>query len=94
MKKLCTLFLATMANLVMLNASDTEVDGIWYDFSSSDKTATVTYRGAYYSAYANEYEGDVVIPDTVTYEGQDYAVVAIGQTAFYNCKYGKSSYRN
>ena len=71
-------------------ASDTSVknaDGveIWYDFNSNTKTASVTYRGSYYSAYSNEYTGEVVIPSTVTYEGVEYSVTSILSYAFYNC---------
>ncbi len=66
-------------------ASDTSVDGIWYDFNSSTKTATVTYQGSKYSAYSDEYSGNVTIPASVTYSGENYSVTSIGYGAFEKC---------
>ena len=74
-----------MAGLGTLFASDTSVDGIWYNFDSSAKTATVTYQGSSYSSYSNEYTGDIVIPATVTYNDEEYSVTSIGNAAFYKC---------
>ena len=51
-QKLFTLFLALIAGVGIIYASDTQVDGIWYDFDESNKTATVTYRGEYYYDYS------------------------------------------
>ena len=65
-------------------ASDTKVDGIWYDFDDSNLTAAVTYRGNNYFDYS-EYSGSVVIPDSVTYNGTTYSVTSIGEYAFYDC---------
>ena len=79
-----TLFLA-IACIGTISASYTQVDGIWYNFNSSTKTATVTYRGSYYSTYSNEYTGEVVIPATVTYNDEEYSVTSIGGSAFENC---------
>ena len=79
--KLFTFFLTLIASVSTIYASDTQVDGIWYDFDSSTKTASVTYRGSAYS----EYSGSVVIPETVTYNGTTYSVTSIGSYAFYGC---------
>ena len=68
MKKLFTLFLALVASVGALYASDISVDGIWYDFNESNKTATVTFLGMRYDDF-NEYSGSVVIPSSVTYNG-------------------------
>ena len=65
-------------------ASDTQVDGIWYDFDSSTQTASVTYRGFYSNDYDNEYSGEVIIPENVTYNGITYSVTSIG-AAFHDC---------
>ena len=86
MKKIFIFLVAVLAGVVSLWASYTDVDGIWYNFNSTDLTASVTYHGASYSGYANEYSGDVVIPEKVTYEGQVYTVISIGAQAFYDCK--------
>ena len=52
------------------------IDGIYYDLGTS--TAAVV-------SGSTKYSGDVVIPEVVTYEGVDYRVTSIGQTAFYQC---------
>ncbi|MBO5673007.1 MAG: leucine-rich repeat domain-containing protein [Paludibacteraceae bacterium] len=79
------LILLFFASVSAIYASDTQVDGIWYDFDSSTKTAYVTYRGSAYDSYEGEYSGSVVIPETVTYNGTTYSVTSIGDYAFYNC---------
>ena len=84
-QKLFTFFFALVASVSAIYASDTEVDGIWYDFDDSDLTAAVTYRGSSYYSYTNEYSGSVVIPSSVTYNGTTYNVTSIGSYAFYDC---------
>ena len=79
------LLLLLVASMSVIYASDTQVDGIWYDFDSSTKTASVTYRGSYCFSYEGEYSGSVVIPETVTYNGTTYSVTSIGEEAFYYC---------
>ena len=66
-------------------ASDTSVDGIWYKFDSSTKTASVTFRGNNFYSYYDEYSGTVVIPSSVTYDGTSYSVTSIGEDAFNKC---------
>ena len=83
--KIFTLLVAIMADLGTLFASDTSVNGIWYNFNSSSKTAEVTYRGSYSSAYSNEYSGTVVIPASVTYYNNEFSVTSIGEDAFSGC---------
>ena len=83
--KLFTLLFAVAASVGTIYASDTQVDGIWYDFKSSTKTATVTYRGSYSEDYSNEYSGSIVIPASVTYNNVTYSVTSIGTRAFYDC---------
>ena len=69
------------------SAHDFEVDGIYYNITSStDSTVSVTFRGNYYSSYSNEYTGSVVIPQTVTYSGKTYSVTSIGESAFEGCR--------
>ena len=85
MKKLFTLIFSFVVGVGNLFASDTQVDGIWYDLNESNKTATVTYRGNYYDSYSNEYSGSVVIPSSVTYNDTTYSVTSIGDDAFYEC---------
>ena len=77
MKKLFTLILAVLLPLV-INAAE-EIDAIWYNFEGSN--ASVTFRDYNY----NSYSGDVVIPETVTYNGKIYRVTGIGDNAFQDC---------
>ena len=84
-QKLFTFFLALVASVSAIYASDIEVDGIWYDFDDSDLTAAVTYRGSNYYSYTNEYSGSMVIPSSVTYNGTTYSVTSIGTSAFSEC---------
>ena len=80
--KIFTLLLAVAASVGTMFASDIQVDGIWYDFDSSSKTASVTYQGSsYYSIYySNPYNtGEVVIPASVTYNNEEYNVTSIGE---------------
>ena len=83
--KLFTFFLTLVASVNAIYASNTKVNGIWYDFDSSTKTASVTYRGSSYSIYEGEYSGLVVIPSSVTYNGTTYSVTSIGEWAFASC---------
>ena len=83
-QKLFTFFFALVASVSAIYAS-TEVDGIWYLFDYSNKTASVTYHGDFPDSYSNEYSGTVVIPSSVTYNGTTYSVTSIGNYAFYGC---------
>ena len=61
-------------------AYDFDIDGIYYNITSSDeKTVEVTYY------LYDKYSGDVIIPATVTNEGIEYRVTAIGNSAFSWC---------
>ena len=63
-------------------ANNFEVDGINYNIlSENDKTVKVIYKGEFY----NEYTGNVVIPECVTYNGTTYTVTSIGFQAFRDC---------
>ena len=85
MKKLFTLFFVLVASVVTIYASNTQVDGIWYDFEPTFQTATVTFRGESYDDYSDEYSGSVIIPETVTYNGTTYIVTSIRKYAFRSC---------
>lgn len=60
--------------------NDLEINGIYYYFTS-DSTVCVTFKDENY----NSYSGDIVIPESVSYNGKDYIVNAIDEKAFYNC---------
>ena len=83
-----SLVLAVMGLLccMSVSAEDFEVDGIYYNITSStDKTVSVTYRGNYNDSYFNEYSGVIVVPETVTYSATTYTVTSIGESAFSPC---------
>ena len=84
--KLFTFFLAIAASAGTMFASNTQVDGIWYDFDYNNKTATVTYKGSVYNSFDNEYIEDVTIPASVIYNNKTYAVTTIGMNAFCGCR--------
>ena len=66
-------------------AHDVEVDGIYYNLNSENMTASVTFKGGEYDSYEGEYAGDVVIPETVTFEGFTYSVTQLGYGSFAGC---------
>ena len=68
---------------IAVNAHDFEVDGFYYNFINSG-TVEVTYQGSNY--YSEAYSGDIVIPSSVTYNGNTYIVTRIGEHAFYQSK--------
>ena len=64
-----------------------EVNGIYYKtLNHTNNTAVeVSYKGASYNSYDNEYSGTVIIPNSVYYNGKFYPVIRIGGGAFRNC---------
>ena len=69
------LTLLTLLGSTTLRAYDAVIDGIAYNFSGDE--AEVTMDG--------DYSNDVVIPESVTYNGITYRVTSIGVNAFNNC---------
>ena len=76
---LLTLFWGTLS----AGAEDAEVDGICYNLDVDNKMATVTFKGDYFQH--NEYAGNVVIPETVAYDGISYSVTSLGEDCFREC---------
>ena len=79
------LLLTLLCLSLSARAHDAEVDGIFYNLDADNKTATVTFQGDNYDSYNNEYSGDVVIPETVTYKGITYSVTSLGDDCFSGC---------
>ena len=81
MKKRFTACLTTLILSVFFSISASadvvEVDGIYYDISENN--ATVTEGGVKYS-------GDIVIPESITYNNSKYSVTSIGSDAFWGCR--------
>ena len=60
-------------------AYDCKVDGIYYNLNKTDKTASVV------SNYYGVYSGNIIIPETITYNNTTYSVTSIGDRAFDQC---------
>ena len=65
---------------IIQSLADLEIDNLYFNFTS-DSTVCVTCKTENY----NSYSGDVVIPESINYDGKDYIVNAIDEKAFYNC---------
>ena len=80
MKKRFTACLTTLILSVFFSISASadvvKVDGIYYDISGT--TATVT-------SGEKEYSGNIVIPESITFENSIYSVTSIGDKAFSTC---------
>ena len=89
MKKQLLLFAMILLPLVA-SAHDIEVqyaDGvtIYYNYINNGTELQVTYRGGNYDSFSNEYQGNVAIPEEVTYMNRTRKVTSIGITAFREC---------
>jgi hypothetical protein len=60
-----------------MSAYDFEVDGVYYD-QINPNSVGITYKDASF----NSYSGDVVIPDTITVNGNNYKVSCVKKNAF------------
>lgn len=58
-----------------------EASDLYYNITADDEVE-VTYAVTHF----NTYTGDVVIPESVTYESNTYTVTAVGNMAFQNCE--------
>ena len=88
MKKQLLLFAMILLPLVA-SAHDIEVknaDGktIYYNYMNDGTELAVTYQGSS-ASYSNEYQGNVAIPEEVTYMNRTRKVTSIGESAFYGC---------
>ena len=76
-KKLFFIFILCASNTLF---SQTFFDnGIKYSVTSATEPLTVQV------ANYNDFYGDAIIPNTVTYSSKNFSVTSIGDTAFYNC---------
>ena len=90
-KKLSLLF-ALMLSTLMVSAHDIELvstGGVIYYKIINSREVAVTYRGDSYSSYSDEYRGNVVIPEEVTYMATyttyTFKVTSIEDYAFSGC---------
>ena len=82
MKKHLLLFAMILLPLVA-SAHDIEVqnaDGvsIYYNYFNNGTELEVTFRGSKYDSYSKGYQGNVVIPEEVTYMNRTRKVTSIG----------------
>ena len=78
MKKMYALFIVLAASIGSVWAQTTvEVDGINYDLNMISGIAQV--------AFSPNASGDITIPATISYNGNNYDVTAIGNEAFLHC---------
>lgn len=64
---------------MVANADAVEINGIFYNLIAKLKEAEVTSN-------PNKYQGSVIIPESISYDGTDYMVNSIGFGAFNNCR--------
>ena len=76
MRKLSLLILTILLPM-LANADDVEIDGIYYNLDAENKTAVTT-------KYENYNSIEVVIPESVNYDGVTYTVTSIGAHSFYS----------
>lgn len=77
-----TLLMIILALSASLGAwAQVKIDGIYYSLNEEEKTAEVI-KPLFANDYLTIYSGDIVIPASVTYEGKDYAVTSLGNSAF------------
>ena len=83
--------IALLISMLDVNASAHDIavanaDGktIYYTYINNNTELSVSYQGGSYSYYI-EYWGNVVIPESVTYNEKNYPVTSIGSYAFLDC---------
>ena len=86
-KKVLNLLLTMLLSMVGLQAYGIQINGIYYRFDSSTRTAKVTNSGGTSSSsYPNSYTTNTVtIPETVYYNSVTYDVTSIDDYAFLGC---------
>ena len=72
------LSLAVLLSLPML-AALVKIDGINYELNAKSKQATVMWK------ISGKYSGEVVIPESVEFNGISHSVTSIGSSAFSEC---------
>lgn len=84
-RRWCAVLSLTVGISLCANAERVEVDGLYYELNTTDRTATLTYQTTGSDNYAN-ISPQLVIPKTVNYNAVEFTVTAIADMAFANCK--------
>lgn len=66
------------------NAETAQIEGIWYEMIADIKEAKVI-KDPNTSLINGNYNGDVVIPEKISFNGVEYSVTSIGENAFASC---------
>ena len=77
MKKILFTFAFLLVSIAS-SAYDAKIDGIYYNINPVERAAIVT-KGEV------NYQGDITIPSTIIYNGEDYTVTEITEEAFRDC---------
>ena len=89
MKKQLLLFvmmvLPFMASAHDIEAQNADGVTIYYNYINNSTELEVTFRGSSYDSYSGEYQGNVVIPEEVTYMNRTLKVTSIRNSAFFGC---------
>ena len=75
-QRLLTILLTLLP--LLASADEVEIDGIYYNIIKKVGQAEVISN-------PNKYSGSVVIPESIVYEGKNYSVTSIGNSAFSYC---------
>lgn len=80
MKKQLLLLVMMLSMATNAFSVEVEIDGLWYEIVSKTKEAKVIQ-------YKNnlKYGGNIVIPETIEYDGTNYIITGIGKFAFAYC---------
>ena len=76
MKRLSFLLLFVLISISA--AAYVEIDGICYSLDTYPNIASVVPK-------SSKYSGDVVIPESIEYDGKEFRVTSIGEEAFEGC---------
>ena len=76
LSKIVSLLTIMLSQSIWSYSYDFEVEGIYYGYNPSSQTAYVTSGD-------KEYEGDIIIPSTVTFNGKTMNVTRIADRTFY-----------
>lgn len=77
--------LSLVVGIVLGAHSETvEIDGLFYELNTTDRTATLTYQTTTTDNYAS-IQANLVVPSAVTYNGVSFSVTGIADKAFANC---------
>lgn len=88
MKKILLMLCVAISCNLMAEENKYLVDGLWYELFTNVTTQEVQAR-VFNPNYPDPYpEGDIVIPDQVLINGQNYIVSVIRDSAFEAAEYG------